>query len=289
MKINLFANHTITDKESVKVAIDIYKSFVPANEEEKQTALDTLIDLINEGNENNEMLAVSEVAHAENIVKALIPTITLSPSEMAKSNARKNAVNYAVSYVQFKIIEDGKNYVVRETLAPVTLAKVYKYLCEEYASGHADRKVTKADREKALSVIFGGTEKALKLFCCGAFAYENITDKMPTLIKMTDDEKALDGDTPSKAKAEKQIKALATALDINGNFKRIHGLALYKKCYTLDQRMQPKTADGLSIMQSFITLAKYAINGIELPDLIDKGGILHTEDAKQTDNVFTFA
>ena len=112
---------------------------------------------------------------------------------------------------------------------------------------------------------------------------------MPSLIRMTDEEKALYGDNPSKAKAEKQIKALAEALDIKGAFKRIHGLALYKKCYTLDQRMQPKTADALSILQAFITLSRYAVNGIELPDLIDKGGILHTEEAKQTDNVITFA
>ena len=286
---NLFANHTITDKDSVKVAIDIYKSFIPANEDEKKIALNSLIELINEGNENNEKIAVSVIADSENIVKALIPSIALTPSEMTKSAKRRNAVNYAVSYTQFKIIEDGKNYVVREFLAPVTLAKVYKHLCDKYAFSHADGKVTKTDREKALSVIFNGAEKALRLFCCGAFAYENITDKMPKLVYMTDEEKALYTDSPSKAKAEKQIKALATALEIDGNFKRIHGLALYKKCYTLDSRMTPRTADGLAILQAFITLSRYAINGIELPELIDKGGILHTEENISTDSVFTFA
>lgn len=289
MKTILFANHSVTDFESVKEAVKIYEAFVPANEEEAKKAREALLALIEEGNENNEALAVSVVAHAENIVKALVPVIALSPSDLAKSNVRKNAVNYAIAYEQFKVIENGKKYEIRKTLAPVTLAKVYKYLCEEYAFGHADRKVTKADREKALSVIFNGSEKALRLFCCGAFAYENITDKMPTLIKMSDEEKTLYGENPSKAKAEKQIKALATALEIDGSFKRIHGLALYKKCYTLDQKMQPKTADGLTVLQAFITLSRYAINGIELPDLIDKGGILHTEEAKQTDSVITFA
>ena len=286
---DLFANHSITNLDSVKEAVKIYESFVPTTEEEAKFARESLIDLINKGNEENETLAVSVVAHSDSIVKALVPSITLTPSELAKSNTRKNAVNYAVSYEQFKITENGKKYEVRKTLAPVTLAKVYKYLCEEYAFGHADRKVTKADREKALSVIFNGSEKALRLFCIGAFSYENIADKMPTLIYMSDEEKALYSDSPSKAKAEKQIKALAKALEIDGNFKRIHGLALYKKCYIVDQKMQPKTADGLAILQAFITLSRYAINGIELPELIDKGGILHTEDAKQTDSVITFA
>ena len=289
MKTILFANHSITDFESVKEAVKIYESFVPANDEEAKKAREALLDLINEGNENNEALAVSEIASSENIVKALIPEITLTPSELAKSNARKNAVSYAVSYKQFKIALVNNKYEVRQTLAPVTLAKVYKYLYESYAFSHADRKVTKADREKALSVIFNGSEKALRLFCIGAFSYENIADKMPTLIYMSDEEKALYSDSPSKAKAEKQIKALAKALDIDGNFKRIHGLALYKKCYTIDQKMQPKTADGLAILQAFITLSRYATNGIELPELVDKNGILHTEEAKQTDSVVIFA
>ena len=125
---NLFANHSITDYDSVKVAVKTYESFVPSNEEEAKIARDSLIDLINKGNADNEALAVSNVADSDNIVKALIPAITLTPAELTKSNVRKNAVNYAVSYKQFRIALVNGKYEVRQFDSPVTLVKVYKYL-----------------------------------------------------------------------------------------------------------------------------------------------------------------
>lgn len=290
MKTALFANITISAKEDVAKAIEIYKSFVPANEDERKRAISALLEIIEEGNADIEKRALYEIAKNDDIIKALIPHIDLDERTKAKSALRKNAVHLAVSYPQFKIIEDGKLYVVKEFYKPVTVVNVVNFLVDMAKFNHADGKATKADRENALAKVLNGSNRALQLFCIGAFSYENIADKMPTLAYMSEEENAVFGGTPSKAKAEKQIKALASALNIEGDFRRIHGLALYKKCYTLDQKMTPKTADAVSILQAFITIARYAINGIEMPEMIDKGGVLYAEKAVDlSDNIFTFA
>lgn len=288
MKNQLFANVSVSTKEDVAEAIKIYKSFVPANEEEHKKAVEALLDVIEEGNRENERRAIYECIKSEDIIKYLIPTIDLNARDLAKSNVRRNAVHLAVSYAQFKIVEDKKNYIVRTTYAPVTVAKVVKFLADLEAFGHAENRTTKADREKALAKVMNGAERVLQLFCTGAFAYENIADKLPNIIRMSEEEVAVFGGTPSKAKAEKQIKALAKALNIEGDFHRVHGLALYKKCYTLDAKMTPKTADITTILQAFITISRFAVNKIDLPDLVDKGGVLLAEKEVDTNEVFTF-
>lgn len=290
---NLFDGLTITDTDSVVKAIEAYKSFVPTTEEEHIEARNALIDFINKGNEEIEALAISEVAKSDDIVKALIPSITLSEADKAKSFKRKMSVYLAVSYPQFAIARDNtavtEQYIVRKKVVPVTLAKVFKYICEDKAFGHADMKITKDDRAAALAQIFNGSERALQLFCYGAFAYEHITD-LPKTITLSEDEAKIYADgTPSKAKAEKHIKALAEALKVDGSFKRIHGLALYKKCYTLDAKMTPKTADALTVLQSFIIIARYAVNGLELPEVVDRGNILFTDIAVDTDTTLIFS
>ena len=288
----LFAGMSISSANDVAEAVKVYKSFVPTDEAEHEGARTALIDFINNSNADIEALAISKVAEADDIVKALIPSITLTEADKNKSFKRKNAVYLAVSYPQFAVEKDTKaqteQYVIRTRIVPVTIAKVFKYLCDKKAFGHADRKVTKADREMSMAHILNGSERALQLFCYGAFSYEHIADKLPKMVKLTEAEAELYG-TPSKAKAEKHIKALAEAFGIDGSFKRIHGLALYKKCYTLDAKMTPKTADALTVLQNFIIISRFAINGLELPDVVDKGGVLFTDTAVDTDTTFIFS
>lgn len=290
---NLFAGMSISNTEDVVSAIAKYKSFIPTCEEEHTEAREALVNFITEQNTELEARAVSEVAKSDDIIKTLIPTLTLSEADKTKSFKRKMAVYLAVSYPQFAVERDtnanSEQYTVRKKIVPVTLAKVYKYLCEQRAFGHADNKVTKEDRASALAQIFNGSERALQLFCLGAFKYEHIAEKMPKIITLTEEEAKLYGGDGSKAKAEKHIKALAEALKIDGSFKRVHGLALYKKCYTLDAKLTPKTVDALTVLQSFIIVSRYAVNGLELPEVVDKGNVLFKDEAVDTDTTLTFS
>ena len=132
---NLFNGLTVTDTDSVAEAIKTYKSFTPANDEEHKAALTALIDFINNGNKEIEALAISKVATDENIVKAMLPEIAVSEAEKTKSFKRKMAVYLAVSYPQFAIAKDTtaqtEQYIVRKKIVPVTLAKVFKYICKQ--------------------------------------------------------------------------------------------------------------------------------------------------------------
>ena len=243
----MFANITITNLDGVKEAVKTYKSFVPTTQEEADSAWEALQECIENANTDLKNAKISEIVNADDIIAALVPVIEITDAERLKSNTRKMKVALAVAYPQFIVTEskeDGITY--REIATPVTLANIVKYLVDLYAFGNADGRPTKANREKALRKVFNGNARSLALFTTGAFAYENIADKLPSLMGMTEEEAQTFGGTPSKAKAEKQIKALATAFGIDATkFKRIHGLALYKKCYTLDNRMQPRTVDGL--------------------------------------------
>lgn len=283
----IFANIEIKNLDGVKECVDAYKHFIPASESEKAEALEALISRIEEANANLRAEALAEITRAEDIVKALIPSIVLTEAEKAKSNVRKNAVAFAVSYPCFIVTEDEGSFTVREISKAVTLADVAKALVDIYAFNHADMQPTKADREKAVRTIVNGNARSLALFTTGAFAYENVADKLPKVMGMTEEEEKTFGGSPSKAKAERQIKALADAFGIDASkFKRVHGLALYKKCYTLDARFQPRTVDALTVLQSFIIVARYAINDLDLPDLVDKGGVLATiEKAERADTV----
>ena len=94
-------------------------------------------------------------------------------------------------------------------------------------------------------------------------------------------------DKPSKADAERLVTMLAKALNLDIKYKRVHGLSLYKKCYTLDRKMQPTITDTLQVLQDFIILSRYAKNDLELPSEKDKAGIFATEP-KQGKNEITF-
>ena len=286
MKNKFFVNTTIHSLEDIKTAVELFHSFVFVNDERNQ-AIAELSALIDEYNAELKATAVFEVVNTGNIFGALVPTITIGTDEVKSAVKRKRAVYNAVSYIQWKIIEKDGAYEIKAIIKALTLRDIYTALCELNATAHADGEVTTADRKKALETIINADfANALRLFMFGAYRFENIADKLKDFSVKADEEHALfTTATPSKANAEKQIKQTATALGMGDiAFKRAHGLTLYKRTYTVDRYHQPKVADILDFAQDFIISARYAKNNIELPEILDKGGIFTVDEVVKTDN-----
>lgn len=294
MKSKFFTNTTIHSLEDIKQAINTFKSFKFVDDEKTQATADLLkmIDAYNVELKNN---AIDTIADAENIIQAMIPVIDMD-NKTRKSNAlRKRAVYNAVSYKHYKVTDKGGKHEIRQTTKAVTIRDIYTRLCELNATSHADGKVTKADREKARSSIVGNVANAnaIKLFLIGAYRFENVTDVLKDITPPTCDDatyKLFIDAKPSKANAEKQIRHIAkTMITDDIEYKRVHGLTLYKRTYTIDKYHQAKIVDALDFLQDFIITSRYAKNEIELPDVQDKGGIFKVDDADATtDNVITF-
>lgn len=282
---------TINSAEDIKTAVAHFQSFVFADGE-KEVATKELIGLIEDYNATLKTTAIREVTTAEcGMLNALVPSITLDAQTAKSDRLRKRAVYNAVAYTQYKVTEKDGKHEVRQTEKAITIRDIYTAFCDSLAFKHADMKVTKDDRKKAEELIIGKDEKtALALFIAGAYRFENVADALKDItIKASAEDSALylDG-TPSKAKAEKQIKRTAEMLGLGEiNFKRSHALTLYKRAYTIDRYHQAKVVDALDFLQDFIISARYAKNNIEMPDIIDKSALFVVEDAP-TDNAIIF-
>lgn len=284
-----FPNNTITTAEDIKTLVNDFKSFHFVNNERAE-ALEEMTAIIDEFNEDLKNTAVSDIVNSGNILSAMIPALELD-EKTRKTNARKRAVLNAVSYDQYKV-DTAKNEI-RVSSRPVTVRDIFAYKCNLLASAHADRKVTKEDREKAKKAILTAEQmNAFRLFIIGAFRFENVTDKTNGYnFNATDtEENALFlTATPSKNNAEKQIKYTATACGLGEiNFKRIHALTLYKRAYTIDRGHQAKTADILDFTQDFIISARYAKNNIDLPEVNDRAEIFAHDTTAENENVIRF-
>jgi len=286
-KSKFFANVTINSKEDFKELLKVYNSFVFV-ENEKEEAIKELVAIVNSFSLELENNALSVYANADNIIDSLIPSITLTDRESNNDNLKVKKVYNSVSYKQYRVIEDGNGYVIKERDIPVTLSKIKTYLSERYAFGHADMKVKKEDREKAENLIINNdVRKALKLFMYSAYKAENIADKVEFNFfskSVTEDENKLFIDfKPSKAIAEKQINKLAESLNIDVKFMKIHGLDFYKSCYKKNVKGRIEIPELIKVLQDFIITARYAKNGIELPKVKDKAGIFEIEEVTEND------
>lgn len=286
-----FPNNTINKAEDINVLVSAFKSFVFADGERAE-AIKEMTAIIDEFNTELKKSAVGSVANSENIISAMIPDITIDEKTAKSDRLRKRAVLTAISYKQYKV--DTVKNEIRVTDRAVTIRDIFAYLCDSFASAHADQKVKKEDRTKAENKILPtATAKALRLFMIGAFRFENVADTTNIVYNFnatnTEENALFLTATPSKANAEKQIKATATALELGEiNFKRVHALTLYKRAYTIDKGHQPKIASLLDFVQDFIISARYAKNSITLPNATDKGGIFSTEDTTAEENVWKF-
>lgn len=289
MNRKFFINNTINSAEDIKTLVSDFKAFHFVNNERTE-AVEEMTAIIDEYNAELKNSAIATIIASGNILSAMIPALNLDEKTL-KTNARKRAVLNAVSYNQYKV--DTEKNEIRVSSRPVTVRDIFKYKCELIASGHADRKVKKEDREKAKKEILTAEQlTALRLFIIGAFRFENVTDKT-TGYNFTETETEQNAlfltATPSKTNAEKQIKSTATACGLGEiNFKRVHALTLYKRTYTIDKGHQAKTADILDFMQDFIISARYAKNNIDLPEVADRAEIFATDTTETSDNVIRF-
>ena len=287
-----FVNTTITTTEDIKRLVSTFRAFHFVNNERAE-ALAELTAIIDEYNEELKNSAVGTIANSDDIMTALVPSIVIDEKTAKSNNARKRAVLNAVSYTQYKV--DTEKNEIRATVRAVTVRDVFAYKCNLLASKHADRKITKDDREKAKKQVLTEEQtNALRLFMIGAFRFENVADATNVTYNFnatdTEENALFLTATPSKANAEKQIKTTASALGLGEiNFKRAHALTLYKRAYTIDKGHQAKTVDILDFMQDFAISARYAKNNIALPEVNDRAGIFANEDtATDSDNVFKF-
>lgn len=291
MKTKFFESTAIHSTEDIKTAIDRFNSFVFVNNERNE-ALAELSALIDEYNDELKSNALFAVVNSGDIFNALIPAITIGAEEVKSATKRKRAVYNAVSYPQWRLTEKDGKHELRAIEKAVTLRDIHTALCNLYATEHADRKITKCDREKAMTAIMSAdTLQALRLFMYGAYRFENIADKVARdwRATITEENAIFTEATPSKNNAEKQIKLTAQTIGLeNIAFKRAHALTLYKRAYTIDRYQQPKVADILDFAHDFIISARYAKNNIELPDMLDKGGIFAVEEQVKTENIITF-
>ena len=291
MKTKFFADITINSAEDIRNAVSRFQSFVFADGE-KEVATKELLSLIAEYNDDLKKSAVYTVANADNILSAMIPSITLTEAESKSDRLRKKAVYNAISYIQYKVTEKDGKHEIRQTEKAVSVRDIFEYICNSLATKHADGKITKEDRTKAESTILSAdAKKAFQLFMFSAYRFENVADLTKNCSVSADteeDEKLFITAEPSKAKAEKQVKALAKTIGFEIPFKRSHALTLYKRAYTVDKFHQAKTVSVLDFAQDFIISARYAKNAIEMPEIIDKAGIFVADEIPKVDSVITF-
>lgn len=292
MKTKFFADITINSAEDIKNAVSRFQSFVFADGE-KEVATKELLTLIADHNETLKASAVGAIANADNILSALVPSITIDEKTAKSDRLRKKAVYNAVSYVQYKVTEKDGKHEIRQTEKAVTIRDIFDHLCNIYANGHADMKIRKEDRTKAENRILTADAKhALHLFMVGAYRFENVADILKGVSVKADtdtESKLFLESTPSKANAEKQIKHTAVSIGFGEiAFRRSHALTLYKRAYAVDKFHQAKTVSVLDFAQDFIISARYAKNAIEMPDIIDKAGIFVADEIPKVDNVITF-
>lgn len=286
-----FVNHTISTAEDINRLVADFRAFHFV-ENERADAIKELTAIIDDYNEDLKKSAVSAIVNSGNIISAMIPEFTIDEKTAKSDRARKRAVLNAISYDCFKV--DTIKGEIRKSVRAVTIRDIHAFLCDMEAFKHADFTITKQDREKAKNTIVDSkTAQAFRLFMIGAFRFENVADTTNIAYifseQHTDENALFLSSTPSKANAEKQIKATATACGLGEiPFKRAHALTLYKRAYTIDRGHQAKTADILDFAQDFIISARYAKNGIELPDVSDNGGIFSIEDTASAENVWKF-
>lgn len=293
-----FPGVVIDSAEAIATTVNAFKAFEFAPGERAE-AIKEITRLIDDYNTDLRVKAAGEILMAPDFIAAMIPAITLDAPTASNSNKRKRAVINAVSYPQYTITEKNGTHEIRKRVKALTVRDLFADLVDLAATKHADNKPTKADRDGAKATLIPAYRAdALRLFTYSAYRFENITESVQAFGVLnshgiTDGDKALFlTDKPSKANAEKQIKALSRLLDFDGGdaiaWKRVHGLALYKRAYTVDRFHQAKTADALDLLQDFITVARYAKNGIPLPEIIDRGDIFASQEAESEAEAWTF-
>lgn len=225
-----------------------------------------------------------------------LSAVKVSVTDKDIKNGKKVAriVKDAVSVPVWRVRIDSKtaNLVFNgHGRKAVTIADIIKAQERHYAFGHADNKVTKADRDNARADIFAddNANKTMRMFIASATKFENVFDKLPADIRKQYADSIADTEfaTISKSASELHIKALATAVFGEHDFKlkKVHALTLYKRAYTVDKNMIHTIGSLEETFQSFVIVLRYAYNYLNFP-VIDNADIFETGNDTATDEYY---
>lgn len=208
-------------------------------------------------------------------------------SERQKINFKVyTAVNYASYTLSGEKVAD---LTIKRAYKGITIADVLSAKEKSLAFKHADQKVTKADKTIALKNILGDNISELfllfidKSYCIitkeenSTDIYHNIefTHCYNTIQETIADGKKNPFDNTSKGALQTQLQFIFSALLGEENSKKFikkHALRLASALCNTNRKLSLNTASPLTAYDSFIYLARFALNDIMLPDN-DKSGL----------------